>query len=219
VTASGDGLSQRPVPVTSAGQARCPTTGPGQYAGTITAPDTSGTVTFTGIAAGYGLSTTYFPATVTVGTAVAPFTAVIEYPADRKVQAGGGLLVDVVFTNNTGTPQKVLLGVSGDGTSPSIGGTSRDQTVPAGSWTVPFSVMFPANSTLGLTLVQVTVADAATPGQVIASAPFDVTVIKPPGFLANRRWFIIALIIFLGLIIAGVLTLRARRRRKKSVGA
>src|SRR2546430_13464694 len=100
--------------ITSAGQAGCPTTGPGTYAGTLKAPASTGTLTFTGIAAGYGLSTTYVPATVTVGNASVPFSAVIQFPPDqasRQVQAGSGLQLTAVFTNKTGTPQKVLLAV------------------------------------------------------------------------------------------------------------
>jgi hypothetical protein len=221
VTVSGDGLSQQQVPISSTGRAGCPTTGAGTYAGTFAAPARSGTLTFTGIAAGYGLSTTYVPATVTVGPVTPPFTAVIQYPADpagRRVQAGGSLPVDVVFTNSTGTAQKVLLTVSGNGTSPSIAGTSSVQTVPAGpSRTVPFSVAFPANSSAGVTLVQVTAAAAANSKQVYASAPFDVTVTKPPGFWAKYLWDVIGAVIVLILIALFVRWRRAVHRWRMDV--
>lgn len=208
VTVSGDGLSQ-PVPVTTAGSAGCPTSGPGTYSGTLTAPSSTGSLTFTGIAAGYGITTTYVPATVTVGHVPNPFTAVIQYPADQadlRVQAGSGLPVQAVFTNDTGAAQQVRLAVSGSGTSPSIGGTSSVLTVGA-SKTVPFTVDFPADSPQGLTGVQVTVANASS-GQVLATASFDVTVTKPPGFWAKYGSYIIGAIILLLLLL---LFLRWRR--------
>jgi von Willebrand factor type A domain len=204
ITVSGDGVPQQQVPVSSAGPAGCQTTGAGQYAGTFAAPSRSGALTFTGIAAGYGLSTTYVPATVTVGPVAAQFTAVIQYPTDQaglKVQAGTGLRLSVVFTNHTGSAQKVKLAVAGTGTSPSIAGTSSELTVPpTPSKTVPFSVYFPPNSPKGLTQVQVTVAAEANPSNIYASAPIDVQVTKPPGFWAQYLKYIIGAIILLILL-------------------
>jgi hypothetical protein len=220
IAVSGDGLSRR-VPVSSTGQPGCPTSGAGTYAGLVAAPSQSGTLTFTGIAAGYGLSTTYVPATVTVGPVAAPLTAVIQYPPNQaglQVQAGRGLPLSVLFTNSTGSAQQVRLTVSGSGTSPSIGGTSSELTVPPGpSKTVPFSVDFPANSPKGLTQVQVTVADAANPGHVYASAPFDVTVTKPPGIWAKYQGYIIGAIIALILLALFVRWRRAVTRWRMDV--
>ena len=83
ITATGDGVTKQ-VPVTSTGQTGCPASGPGTYAGAVTAPGGSGTMTFTGTVAGYGLATSYVPATVTVGTITPPFSAAIQYPPDSN---------------------------------------------------------------------------------------------------------------------------------------
>ena len=212
IAAAGDGVTEQ-VPVTSTGQPGCPTNGPGTYAGAVKAPSGSGAVTFTGIVAGYGLVTSYVPATITVSQITAPFTAAIQYPPDqagRQAEAGvGGLPLTVAFSNGTGSAQKVLLTVSGNGTSPTIGGTSGEQTVPAGQQeTVHFSVDFPANSGQGLTDVQVTAADAGNPSHVFDTASFDVTVTKPPGIWGKYHWYIIGAIVLLLLIL---LFLRWRR--------
>ena len=210
ITATGDGVSER-VPVTTAGQPGCLTSGPGTYAGVVKAPSGSGAVTFTGTVSGYGLNTSYEPNTVTVSPNAAPFTASIRYPPDQaglQAQAGGSLPLAVAFSNDTGPTRKVLLDVSGDATKPTIGGTSRELTVLAGQQkTVPFSVDFPATSPQGLDTVQVTVTDAAT-GQTMTKASFDVTVTKPPGIWGKYHWYIIGAIILLLLIL---LFLRWRR--------
>ena len=208
ITVSGDGLSQ-PVAVTNVGSPSCPTSGPGTYSGTVTAPSKAGDLTFTGIATGYGINTTYVPATVTVGNVAPPFTAVIQYPADQaglQVQAGSELPLTAVFTNDTGSAQQVRLSVSGSGTSPSIGGTSSVLTVGA-SKKVQFTVDFPSDSRQGLTGVQVTAANAKS-GQVLATASFDATVTKPPGFWAKYEWY------FIGAIIALILLLVLWRWRR-----
>jgi len=201
VAVTGDGAAQQ-VPISGAGQPGCPANGVGTYAGSFKAPTTQAKLTFTGVVTGYGLSTTYIPATVAVGPVVQPFTAVIQYsanPASLQAQAGSGLPMSVVFTNKTSTAQNALLAVSG-GTNLSIAGTSRKQTVPANSSrTVPFSVDFPANSPKGLTSVLVTVTNAANQ-QSLAEAQFDVTVTKPPGFWAKYLWY------FIGGLIALILS-------------
>jgi hypothetical protein len=210
IAAAGDGVTEQ-VPVTSNGQPGCLASGPGIYAGVVKAPSGSGTVTFTGTVAGYGLTTSYEPATVTVGPNTAPFTAAIQYPPNQaglRAQAGGGLPLKVAFSNGTGSAQRALLTVSGDVTRPTIGGTGRELTVPAGQQeTVPFSVDFPANSAPGLDTVQVTVTDAGT-GHMITSASFDVTVTKRPGIWDMYREYIIGAAILLLLIL---LFLRWRR--------
>ena len=221
ITVSGDGVPQQQVPVTSAGPAGCQTTGPAQYAGTFTAPSRSGPLTFTGIAAGYGISTTYVPATVTVGTVTPQFTAVIHYPPDQaglQVQAGRSLSLSVLFTNDTQSARNVRLAVSGTGTSPSIAGTSSELTVPVSrSKTVPFSVYFPANSPKGLTQVQVTVANPANPSDIYARTSIDVQVTKPPGFWAKYGDYIIGAIILLILIVVFLRWRRAVTRWRMDV--
>ena len=220
IAAAGDGVTKQ-VPVTSNGQTGCSTTGPGMYAGVVKAPSGSGTITFTGTVAGYGLSTSYVPATVAVGANPAPFTAAIQYPPDQaglQAPAGGGLSLTVAFSNSTGSAQQVLLTVRGDGTSPAIGGTSREQTVAAGQQeTVHFSVDFPASSRQGLTDVQVTAAEAGNPSHVFDTASFDVTVTKPPGIWGKYHWYIIGAIILLLLILLYLWWRRAVTRWRMDV--
>ncbi|MGD0066798.1 MAG: VWA domain-containing protein [Streptosporangiaceae bacterium] len=220
ITSTGDGGTKQ-VTITSTGQAGCPTSGPGTYAGAVAAPSGSGTVTFTGTVAGYGLSTSYVPAAVTVRAITAPFSAAILYPLDSAgipVQAGSGIPLTVTFNNSTGSPQKVLLTVKGDATKPTIGGTSPEVTVPAGKQeTVSFSVAIPANSPKGLDSVQVAAVDAGNPSHAFNTASFDVMVTKPPGIWGKYRWYIIGLIILLVLILLYLWRRRAVTRWRMDV--
>ena len=220
ITAADDGVTKQ-VPVTSTGQTGCPASGPGTYAGAVTAPGGSGTMTFTGTVAGYGLATSYVPATVTVGTITLPFSAAIQYPPDSnglQVAAGSGLPLKVAFSNGTGSAQKVLLTVKGDTSKPAIGGTSPQVTVPAGCQeTVSFSVDFPAGTTKGLDSVQVAAVDAGNPSHVFNTASFDVTVTKPPGIWDKYHWYIIGVIILILLLLLYLWRRRAVTRWRMDV--
>ena len=217
VTAAGDGVTKQ-VPVTSTGHTGCPTSGPGTYAGAVTAPSGSGTVTFTGTVAGYGLATSYVPATVTVGANPTLFSASIPYPpVGIQIPAGSKLPLTVAFSNGTGSPQKVLLTVKGDATRPTIGGTS-EVTVPASRQkTVSFSVDFPAKSPQGLDSVQVAAVDAGRPGHIFNTASFDVTVTKPPGIWGKYHWYIIGVIVLILLLLLYLWRRRAVNRWRMDV--
>ena len=219
MTVSGDGLpAQDQVPISSAGKPGCSVTGAGTYAGTFTAPNQQGTLTFTGSAAGYGLFTTQVPTTVSVGTATPAFTATVKFPVAPSVQAGSGLTGQVNFTNQTGAAKKVRLTLSASGANPSIAASGSQLTAPSGgSSSAPFTVNFPAESPKGATWLQVTVVDAADPALVYNQEAVEVTVTKPPGFLAKYLWDIVGAAIVLILIVLFILWRRALHRWRVDV--
>ena len=86
VTAAGQGLpSPVGIPVTALSGAD----NVGTYAGSYTAPSQPTTLTITGIASGYGLYATKFPATVAVGSASEGFVATPHFSGVTSVGAGG----------------------------------------------------------------------------------------------------------------------------------
>jgi hypothetical protein len=216
VTASGPGLpSPVGIPVTAlsgAGNA-------GTYAGSYTAPSQPTTLTITGIASGYGLYATKFPATVAVGTAPKGFIATPSFSGATSVGAGGTLSGNIDFINQTGSARQVLLKLTASGTTASIS-PSTPITVPAqatgGSQSVPFTVSIDKSAQAGPASLELQVVDATT-RQGYNTVADEIKVTTPPGFLAKWLWPIIGLIIALVLIIAGLLALRAYNRWKRSV--
>jgi hypothetical protein len=218
VAVSGDGLpAPVQVPVSNAGESPSSTTGVGDYKGTFTAPTQPGTLTFTGAAAGYGLYATEVPATVSVGTASAGFTATPSFPVVTSVQAGDAITGQVVFTNQTGAARHVRLQLATSGTTAALTSPAAVVSVPSGSPPpIPFTVTFDRASPAGAAWIRVQVVDAST-GQQYNSATLDVTVTRPPGFLAKYLWDIIAVIAAIAAIIAAILWRRAVIRARKDV--
>lgn len=213
ITASGDGLpGPEQVPITSVGGAA----GAGGYAGTYTAPAKQGMLTFTGIAAGYGLYATQFPETVTVSSATEGFTATPSFNVVTSVQAGGNVTGQVIFANQTGAARQVRLVLDTTGAAASISPSGAFPVPAVNSPSVPFTVSVSGTSSTGTAWLRVKVVDATT-GQVYNEVTQDVTVTKPPGFLAQWLWRMIGLGALAALIVAGLFALRARRRWKKSV--
>ena len=211
ITASGDGL---PAPVSVPVSA----TGVGDYAGSFTAPDRSGTLTFTGSAVGYGLYVTYVPASVSVGTATAGFTATVQLQDGGKIQAGSDVTGQIIFTNQTGTAKRVRLELATAGADAAV--TSPTGTVTAASGnppSVPVTIHFASQSPVGLAWLQLKVVDAANPALVYNTETADITVTKPPGFLAKYLWYIVGIIALIILIILLLLWLRHERRKRVDV--
>jgi von Willebrand factor type A domain-containing protein len=219
VTVSGDDLSgQVQVPVSNAGEAAGSAGGVGSYKGTYTAPSQSGTLTFTGTAAGYGLYATQVPATVAVGTATAGFTATVVFPVVTSVQAGSSITGHIVFTNQTGPAKQVRLQLSTSGTNASITSPNGSVTVPSGNPpSVPFTVSFNSDSPAGSAWLEVKAVDAANSGTVYNDATLNLTVTKPPGFLAKYLWDIIGLIALIILAVLAALWRRSVIRARKDV--
>jgi len=220
VTVSGAGLGKTArVAVSNAGETSSSGTGVANYTGSFQAPKTTGPLTFTGTAEGYGLYATEVPATVTVGSSLSPFQATVQFPTALSVQAGSGIQGQVIFANKTGAARTVRLEL--DGVSNALATlTSPDGpvTVPSGSPPAsPFTISFAPGSPAGSAWLRVKVVDAANPGIVYADAPLNITVTKPPGFLAKYLWLIIGILALIALIILAVLAERARRRRAVDV--
>jgi hypothetical protein len=219
VTVSGDGLpGPVQVPVSNAGESAGSGTGVGDYKGTFTAPRQQGTLTFTGTAAGYGLFATQVPASVSVGTATAGFTASVLLPVVTSVQAGGSITGHVVFTNQTGAARQVRLALNTSGANASITSPAGPITAPSGNPpSIPFTISFDKDSPPGSAWLQVQVTDAANPSLVYNQTTLNVTVTKPPGFLAKYLWDIIGIIALVILAILAVLWRRAVIRSRKDV--
>lgn len=216
VTASGQGL---PGPVGIPVTALAGADNAGTYAGSYTAPGQPTTLTITGIASGYGLYATKFPATVAVGLASEGFVATPHFSGATSVSAGGALTGSIDFTNQTASARQVLLKLTADGTTASVS-PSTPVTVPARASgnppSVPFTVSIDKSARAGLASLELQLVDART-GQVYNTVADEIQVTTPPGFLAKWLWPLIGLVIALALIISGLLALRAYQRRRVSV--
>ena len=79
-------------------------------------------------------------------------------------------------------------------------------TVPSGSPpSVPFTITFGKDSPTGSAWLEVKAVDAANPGLVYSDATLNVTVTKPPGFLAKYLWEIIGILALIILVILALL--------------
>jgi hypothetical protein len=220
VTVSGDGVTQAtPVTVSNAGENNSSGTGVANYTGTFQAPKTTGTLTFTGTAQGYGLYATDVPASVQVSNVGNGFGATVQFPTAVSVQAGSGLQGQVIFRNTTGAAKTVRLALS------NVSNALATITSPGGPVTVPsgnppqtsFTISFASNSPAGSAWLTLMVVDAANPSIVYADAPLNITVTKPPGFIAKYLWVIIGILALIALIILAWLLLRAARRARVDV--
>ncbi len=212
---SGDGLNgPTPVRITNAGEA----TGVGDFKGTFTAPQATGTLTFTGTSAGYGLYATEVPATVQVGAAVAGFTATVQLPVVNSVQTGQGITGQLSFVNQTSAARTVRLELSVSPALATITSPAGPVTVKSGNLPgVPFTITFDKDSPVGPAWLEVKAVDAANPSLVYSDVTMNVTVTKPPGFLARYLWVIVGIIALIVLAILALLWMRAAHRRKVDV--
>jgi hypothetical protein len=199
----------------NAGEGQGTSTGVGDYTGTFTAPKQSGTLTFTGTAAGYDLNVTPVAAEVAVSSALAQLTGQVQFPGQLSVQAGSGIQGLVTLVNQTGQPQAVRLVADSSYPGVTLTTPSGRLTVPAGvPLTRPFTVGVGGGAPVGTALVTVKVVSAADPNLVYASAQDTVQVTKPPSFWAQYwQWFVIAAA--LALLAAVYLMLRRRARNQE----
>jgi hypothetical protein len=219
VVVSGDGLADTPVSVSNAGETNAGGTGVANYTGSFTAPTATGTLTFSGTAEGYGLYVHDIPASVQVTPVASGLQATVQFPAAASVQAGSAVTGEVVFSNSTGTAKSVRIALG------SVGNADESLTSPSGPVSVPvgnaprqpFTISFTKDSPVGSAWLRLRVTDAADPGVVYADQLLDVTVTKPPGFLAKYLWVLIGILALLALIVAAVLLVRAERRRQADV--
>jgi hypothetical protein len=211
---SGDGLSgPTGIPVSNAGENSGTVTGVGDFHGTFSAPRTKGTLVFTGTAVGYGLHTTQVPQVVQVGTQAALLQTDVEFNAPASVTAGQAVRGEVLFRNQTGRTQRVLLKLTTDHAAATV-------TAPAGAIEVPsgsppgtsFAVTIARGSPPGTAAIVVQVVSAADPSVRYGQGQLTVTVLRPPGFIGKYRWEILGAIV---LIAAVVLALTARRRARR----
>lgn len=217
VTASGQGL---PSPV---GIQVTPLTGAdnvGTYAGSYTAPSQPTTLTITGIASGYGLYATRFPATVAVGTPTG-FFATPHFSGSTSVGAGGTVGGSVDFTNQTGSAKQVLLKLTADGTSATISPSSAISVPSQASGnppSVPFAVSIDKSAKAGLASLELQVVDAST-GQVYNTAADEIQVTTPPPWWKKYLWLLILIaLLIIAAVVAALLARKVSRDRKNVRG-
>ena len=219
VVVSGDGLAQTSVPVSNAGETSAGGTGVANYTGSFPAPAGTGTLTFSGTTEGYGLYATGIPASVQVSPVASGLQATVQFPAAASVQAGSTVSGDVIFSNSTGSAKPVRIALASVGT-PDATLTSPSGPVSVTAGNPPeqaFTISIAKDAPVGSTWLRVQVSDASTAGVVYADQLLDVTVTKPPGFLAKYLWVLIGILVLLALIVAAVLLLRAARRSQADV--
>ena len=108
--------------------------------------------------------------------------------------------------------------LSTSGANASITSPSGSITAPSGNPpSVPFTISFDHNSPAGSAWLQVKVVDAANPSLVYNETTLNVTVTKPPGFLAKYLWDIIGIVALIILVILALLWRRAVIRSRKDV--
>ena len=220
VVVSGDGLADSvAVPVSNAGETNAAGTGVANYRGTFKAPAATGTLTFSGTAQGYGLYVTNVPASVNVSPSAAAFQATVQFPAALSVQAGSTLAGKVIFDNTTGAAKSVRIALSSvSNADASLSSPGGPVTVPAGNPpSEPFTISFAKDSPTGSSWLRLQVTDATTPGIVYADQLLNITVTKPPGFLAKYLWVLIGILVLIALIIAALVLARAARRARVDV--
>jgi hypothetical protein len=215
ISVSGDGLSgPTQIPVSNTGETRGTATGVGDYKGTFTAPKGTGTLTFTGTAAGYGLYATEVPASVQVGNGPLSLQSTIGLPVVTSVQRGHGIQGNVLFTNRTGAARTVRLSLGVSHAYATLTSPAGTIQVPSGNPpATPFTVSFSRNSPLGPAWLQVKVVDATHPGIVYSAETLELTVTTPPGFVGQYLWEIAGVIVLL-ILAAVALYLRHCKRRQ-----
>ena len=215
VSVSGDGLSgPTAVPVSNAGEGSHTATGVGDYKGTFKAPDTKGTLTFTGIAASYGLHATEIPAAVQVGAPSDVMQAAVQFTPPATVRPGQSVQGQVFFANKTGQAKTVRLALTAAPDVASV--TSPSGTVQVAPGTpqkpIPVTITVRGNAHKGTVFLQVKVLDAANGDISYGSDEFNIQVIPKPGIAGQYFWGFVALAVL--LLIAIILFLRRRRVRR-----
>jgi von Willebrand factor type A domain len=211
VSVSGDGLSgPTSVPVSNAGEGSGTVTGVGDFHGTFTAPSTKGTLTFTGTAVGYGLHATQVPQQVQIGTQAALLQSDVQFSAPASVVAGHAVQGQILFRNQTGKSQRVLLRLITDHANATVAAPRGAIEVPSGSPPgTSFAVTIAGQSPPGTADIVVQVVSAANPQIRYGQGQLTVTVLSPPGRIGKYRWEILGVLL---LIAAIVLAVSARRR-------
>jgi von Willebrand factor type A domain len=219
VVVSGDGVAQVAVPVSNTGETNAAGTGVANYTGSFKAPAATGTLTFSGTARGYGLYVTDIPASVQISPVAAGLQATVQFPAAASVQTGSRVQGNVVFANSTGAAKSVRIALSNvSNADAALSSPTGLVSVPAGSPPQqPFTISFAKDSVVGSSWLRLRVTDAASPGVVYADQLLNITVTKPPGFLAKYLWVLIGIFVLIALIIAAALLLRANRRAQADV--
>jgi len=218
VSVSGDGLSgPAEVPVSNAGEGSGTATGVGDYKGTFKAPSRQGTLTFTGTAAGYGLHATEIPTTVQVGTVPALLQATVQFTAPDTVRPGQTVHGQVFFVNKTGQTRTVRLSLAAAPADAVITSPSDTVQVPRGTPQnpTPVTITFLKNAPQGAAFLQVKVVDAANTEISYGNGVLYISVVPPPGVLAEYFWELVAVVVL--LLIAIFLIVRRRRVHRTRV--
>lgn len=214
VTATGPGLpGPQDVVMRDDGQYPDDVAADGRYAGTFTAPNTAGPVTFTGFVDGSGIHDDPLPLTVNASAEAATLQGKVEFDQSGSVYRGGTVSGTATLTNGTGSPVRVRLALDGPGQAEATVSPNDSFELPPGQSTKKFKVAFGQKAAVGGTSLTVKVAQEADLSKVFANGQLTITVKKIPGLLEKLKWWI-AGGTFL-LVAAGAL-LWIRRRRERA---
>jgi hypothetical protein len=213
VTASGDGLSgSTSVPLTQA-------TGSGlagDFTGSFSAPGTSGTVSLTGTASGYGLYATSVHTSVSVGNAAALTQGTVVFSGPSSVVVGG-TISGYVLWNNSGQAKPAALVLTTQHALAALTAPSAAFAVGSGTSRTDFTISLNSGSPLGPASLQLKAVDPAAPATMYGESQLLITVVTPPGILAKYRWEIIAVLILLLLAVLAAYWRRHVRRMAADV--
>jgi hypothetical protein len=208
VTAAGDGLSgPTSVPLT-------PATGSGlagDFTGSFSAPGTSGTISLTGTASGYGLYATSVHTSVSVGNAAALTQGTVVFTGPQGLVVGQAISGYVLW-NNSGQTKPAALVLTTEHALATLTSPSAAFTVGSGTSRTDFTISLSSGSPLGPASLQLKAVDPADPATTYGESQLVFTVVTPPGILAKYRWEIIGVLIL--LLLAAVAAYRQRHVRR-----
>jgi hypothetical protein len=214
VTATGDGLpGALAVPVHPATGGSASGLAAGDFTGTFSAPSTTGTLTVTGTAVGYGLYATEVPAEVTVSSVAALLEGTVQFSPVSTVQAGQDVHGQVVFSNKTGQSQRVRLALTALPALATVTSPTGVLTVPSGTSARPFTIRVAPSTRIGPASLVLRVVSADHPGVSYGNQQLLVSVRHKPGLIGQYRWELVGLIAAI-LLLALALYLRAAERRR-----
>jgi hypothetical protein len=188
----------------------------GRYAGTFTAPDRAGDLTFTGVVSGYGVLAEKVPVTVAVSANAPALQGRVEFSSNAVVYPGSQV-TGTVSMENGGPQVPGRLVLEGSERARATLRGSTDFTIQPGRTTRAFSVAFPRDAGLGGSSLTVKVVNAGDLSKVYANGQLTVTVKKVPGWPQRHRYEIAGALVLLLLLAAFAWLRRQAHRRKVDV--
>jgi hypothetical protein len=212
VTASGPALSgPQPIEMHDDGKAPDDKAHDGRYAGSFTAPNTEGDVTFTGLVSGPGIHAENVSVPSSVSSAPQAVQGRVIFDAPDTVHPGDTVKGRVEMENGTSSTlnDRIVLEAPDSARATLSGG---EITVPPGRSTRDFKITFGNDAGLGGTSLMVKVADSADIGKVQANGLLAVNLEKKPTWWDRYKIFVYAAAVLLATLILAWFEAKRRRR-------